>query len=543
MKLTLQKKLLASYGVVALICVVVGLAGWYGTRSLRAGIVGTGEVSLPQMQSILTIKETQTHIKAAQRNLLNPRLSGDERRKEHESIRAALARSEEALARFGQLPRDGKEEALWQEFLASWESLKEQGEAFLALSDKVSAIDITDPQSLAVGVEKNFGAYKSWAAATVTAILERSEFQGNLDPKQSPFYQWLETVQVTNPEVQEAVKQLKQQMVGVYSSFSSIADFLSIQEYGLAKDLYLSEVLPSIDSIQLYVDNLMTPVNAALGYYGELTLFADGQVLPAMAAMEEVLGKILENTSSRVAKEVALARRISGSANTALFIAIAMGALASIGLGMVMTRSLVGPLGQTVRMIEEMEKGHLDLRLNMSRQDEIGQMARAMDSLAASLEKEVVSSLQKLAQGDLTFQVAPRDQGDVVRGALKTLGADLNNLVGSIQQIGQQLASGSAQVAETSQTLSRGATTQASSLEEISASMADLSAKTQGNADSATQANGLAKQVKIAAERGNEHMATMTLAMHVSRPVPWTQVCLMKPDENLAGPDGFLGDF
>jgi len=29
----------------------------------------------------------------------------------------------------------------------------------------------------------------------------------------------------------------------------------------------------------------------------------------------------------------------------------------------------------------------------------------------------------------------------------------------------------------------------------------------------------------------------------VSRPVPWTQVCLMKPDENLAGPDGFLGDF
>lgn len=517
MKLTLQKKLMASYGIVALICVAVGLAGWYGTRSLRAGIVGTGEVSLPQMQSILAIKEAQTHIKAAQRNLLNPRLSAEARRGEHQSIRDALGRAEEAVTRCGQLPRNGAEEELWKEFLNRWENLKGKGDAFLALSDKVSSIDIADPQALAVGVEKNFGIYKSWAATTVTAILEKSEFQGNLDPKQSPFYLWLNTVEVANPEVQEAVKQLKQQMLEVYGAFSSIADFLSIQEYGLAKDLYLSEVLPSIDSIQLYVDNLMNPVNTALGLYGELTLFADGEVIPAMNEVEETLSKTLENTSARVAKEVALARRISGSANTALFIAIALGALAAIGLGLAMTRSLVGPLGQTVRMIEEMEKGHLDLRLNMRRQDEIGQLAGAMDSLAASLEQEVVSSLQKLAQGDLTFQVAPRDQQDVVRGALKTLGADLNSLVGSIQQVGQQIATGAAQVSDTSQSLSQGATIQASSLEEVSSSIAELSSQTQSNADSAAQANSLAEQVKVSAENGNKHMVTMTQSMQEIR--------------------------
>ena len=514
---TLQKKLLASYGVVALICVAVGMAGWYGTRAMRAGIVGTGEVSLPQMQAILTIKESQTQIKAAERNLLNPLLSAQERRREHESVAAALARADGAVAAAEKLPREGKEDELWKEFLGRWATMREHGATFLHLSEKISALDLTNPQELAVGVEKNFGSYKSWAAATVTAILEQTEFQGNLDPKQSPFHQWLESLQVANPEVQEAVKNLKQQLVAVYGAFSSIADFLAIKEYSLAKDLYLSEVLPSIDSIQIYVDKLMTPVNSALQQYGELTSLADSQVAPAMEEVEQSLDRVLELTSTRVGKEVALARKVSSSASTALFVAIALGAIAAVGLGLLMTRSLVGPLGRTVRMIEEMEKGHLDLRLNMQREDEIGQMARAMDSLAGSLEQELVGSLQKLAQGDLTFQVVPRDAQDRVRGALKTLGEDLSGLVGSIQQVGNQIASGASQVADTSQSLSQGATVQASSLEEVSSSMTELASQTQRNAESAAQASQLAGQVKLAAENGNEHMHAMVVSMQEIR--------------------------
>lgn len=58
-------------------------------------------------------------------------------------------------------------------------------------------------------------------------------------------------------------------------------------------------------------------------------------------------------------------------------------------------------------MIDDLENGHIDARLNMNRKDEIGQLSETMDRLADSLQNEVVDSLQKLANGDLTFDIQP----------------------------------------------------------------------------------------------------------------------------------------
>jgi len=187
--------------------------------------------------------------------------------------------------------------------------------------------------------------------------------------------------------------------------------------------------------------------------------------------------------------------------------------LVSIGAIYLFTRSLSAPLRKTVQMIEEMESGRLESRLNLSRQDEIGRMADAMDRFADSLEQEVVGSLQKLAAGDLTFQVAPRDGQDVVRGALKKLGADLGALVAQIQVAGEQIASGSGQVADGSQALSQGATEQAASLEQITASMTEMGGQTRQNAENAAQANTLSSTAREAAEGGNAQMQQMVQAM------------------------------
>ncbi len=46
------------------------------------------------------------------------------------------------------------------------------------------------------------------------------------------------------------------------------------------------------------------------------------------------------------------------------------------------SRSVTKPLLATVKMIEELERGNLDLRLNLDQHDEIGQMAKALDGFA-----------------------------------------------------------------------------------------------------------------------------------------------------------------
>jgi len=176
--------------------------------------------------------------------------------------------------------------------------------------------------------------------------------------------------------------------------------------------------------------------------------------------------------------------------------------------------SLVGPLKKAVRMAEELKQGHVGSRLNLGRQrDEFGDMARALNDFADTLEHEVAEGLQKMAKGDLTFVVHPFDQKDVVRCAMKKLGDDLALDLQQLQQSGEQIAGGARQVAESGAGLSAGATQQASALEQIAASMHELSAQTRLNAEHADQARTVASQSCTAAGEGSRRMAQMMTAM------------------------------
>lgn len=89
-----------------------------------------------------------------------------------------------------------------------------------------------------------------------------------------------------------------------------------------------------------------------------------------------------------------------------------------------------------------------------------------------------------------------------------------------IQQMAAQLdlcsaetISASGQVSDAGQSLARGASLQAASLEETSASLEEMSATTKRNADIAQQANGLARTARESADTGVTDMKTMDLAM------------------------------
>lgn len=190
--------------------------------------------------------------------------------------------------------------------------------------------------------------------------------------------------------------------------------------------------------------------------------------------------------------------------------AIMIGALVVIFF---FARSLSDPLRKTMHMISEMSMGHLDCRLNLQREDEIGQMAQEMDRFGESLQGEMVVPLQQLAAGDLTFTVQPRDERDVIRGSLKQLGEDLSSMLAQIRGSSDQIAMGASEVADSSQDLSQGATEQASSLEQMASAMNEIGSQTRNNAENAEQARDLSSRSKIAAEKGRQHMDSMLKAM------------------------------
>ena len=184
-----------------------------------------------------------------------------------------------------------------------------------------------------------------------------------------------------------------------------------------------------------------------------------------------------------------------------------------LALFFLLRKMIVRPIIQVKNVLHEIGHGHLEQRLNLTQQDELGDMGRTLDELSDSLQHEVVEPLQQLAAGDLTFKVAAHDQNDKVRSAIKQVGDELNTIIAQLQSGGDQISSASGQVADSSQTLSQSATETAASLEEISSSINEMASQTTQSATNANQANQLAGEASRAAANGGQQMSAMVAAM------------------------------
>ncbi len=231
------------------------------------------------------------------------------------------------------------------------------------------------------------------------------------------------------------------------------------------------------------------------------------------SAMSETILEMTEATSHASANLAGRAEGLFGEANLASTIMIIMAIFVGVVPTVLVTRSITRPLDEVVAMLKEMGVGKLDHRMNMNSEDEVGQMARALDEFADNLQFEVVGALQRLAEGDLTFDAKLRGKEDVVIGALARVKTDLNGLISEINRVGDTIASRSKMVSDSANILSDGSSAQAAALEEITASTQHIAEQVNLNAKNAGDASSLAEQSRLVAVEGNSRMKEMVSAM------------------------------
>jgi methyl-accepting chemotaxis protein len=153
--------------------------------------------------------------------------------------------------------------------------------------------------------------------------------------------------------------------------------------------------------------------------------------------------------------------------------------LVALVLGVLMYAWMAGrvarPLRAAVERLNELARGDADLtkRLAVTAQDEIGQLASAMNRFLDNL----------------------------------------HGLVLEIQETSVQVTSASHQMSAATEHLSSGAQEQASSLEQTAASLEQMTGTVKQNADNARQANQLAVGSRDTAERGGQVVTTAVAAM------------------------------
>lgn len=128
---------------------------------------------------------------------------------------------------------------------------------------------------------------------------------------------------------------------------------------------------------------------------------------------------------------------------------------------------------------------------------------------------EIIGVLQAIARGNLQAMVEGDYPGDYaqIKDAVNQTVINLSSVLSEVNAAINQVALGVKQIADSSQVLSQGATEQASSFEEINASMTQMADQIKENALHANEANNLALSASEEANDGKEKMANMLSAM------------------------------
>lgn len=215
------------------------------------------------------------------------------------------------------------------------------------------------------------------------------------------------------------------------------------------------------------------------------------------AVKTEDLGKINNTTN--------LSTVVSGTL-------IVVSVLICIIIAASLIKTLKKSVDQLSRAAEEIALGHVEVEMVKYCNDEFGELVdkykRVIDNT-----KYQAQIADEVSHGNLTVQVNPKSNEDVLGRALKKLVEDNLHALSNISEAGSQVTVSSSQVASASQALAQGSTEQASAIQEITASINEIAEKTKQNAEQANEASGLVNTAIKDVTEGNEQMKQMMEAM------------------------------
>ncbi len=489
--LSIGKKLTLSFGLLLVLLLGVGLVG-----------IGSISTSVEGFSEYRNLARETNYVGGIESNMLHVRLaakdyiaSGSEAEKKEFSERLAFTRKLVANAdqEIIEQSRKTQIQTIAQD-LDSYESAFQKVTVLMAKKDHLvnDILNIEGPR-----LEKN-----------LTEILFSAERSGAMD---SAFYTGLGlrnlllariyVVKFLESNAPDAAKRVQTEKDSFLSQLKALTEYIAEGEQReLLKQAQKTqeEYFRTFDEVVDTINERNALISGTMDRVGPRVAEAVETLKLSIKEQQDILGPRLQADNKQSSLFV---KALTG-------IALVFGVLVTI----ILVRSISRPIVQGVAMAGEIAKGDFSQRLKLERKDEIGKLASALDGMADSLLANAQAA-EQIAAGNLNVDVKLASEKDVLGQALRTMVVNLNDIMAQLQTAGEQIASGSLQVADTSQSLSQGATEQASSLEEISSSVQEMSNQTSINAENSNQASQLSGKAKTSALAGRKQMEVMIQAM------------------------------
>jgi len=243
--------------------------------------------------------------------------------------------------------------------------------------------------------------------------------------------------------------------VGVCEVYAEIGDAVINQNLSKSKSglkLLKQEAEKNIELIKTLVDTDEERQDAKIfeeNYIEYISLYED-QLIPILENSNEEVAKEISDLDEKIDntrdKTLAVLEKISlslqnenveadilydetgSSTNTLLLIFLIIGSLISVGFALIIAIIISKPILRAKEMTEKMAAGNLSMRLESDSKDEVGEMARSMDSLADNL-KGFVDVMNRIAAGELNVDYKALGEDDEIAPGLLNILSSLRNLL------------------------------------------------------------------------------------------------------------------
>jgi len=370
----------------------------------------------------------------------------------------------------------------------------------LAIDEVYQAADLSLPGFLAAKEADHL----AWANTVLNYFVDnQAELNVQLDDHKCSLGQFLyseraKDTAASDPMLARLLDEIKEPHRRLHASAQKIKALDGGRQAAYA--VYRNETEPALNATREVLQQMLERSYGMVANVEEAKQIYASETVPSLESVQALLGEIVDTVNANIMTDQAMLDEskttLSGVVVLSL-VAIALG----IFLAAIIARGIVRPLSHAVSVAEALALGDVSVEVPVQGKDEVGQLLQAMDKMIVST-REVAGVAKEISEGNLDVQVTERSARDEMLIAMKNMVVNLRDVVGTVQSAAEQVSAGSEAMSASSEELSQGATEQAASAEEASSSIEQMTANIRQNADNARETEKMANKAAEDAEFG-----------------------------------------
>ncbi len=398
----ISTKLTGGFLLVAAICGIVGIAGYRGLGKVSDVVEELAAVRMEGMNIISLVHSEQLKIAEDGAQLIQEGLPPDRRLALYGDIFDRFGKAESLIGRFSSLPKSDSEAQAWEAFAPAWRSWKDGVDGFLALCGEMDELGIDSPTLFKSQLAVLLSKHEDWVIKLSEAIVTQTSFTGQLDNSKCDLGVFLAGFESPNAKLKDVFKLMTIQHEKIHKGAVFINKL--VQQKGTISDemlrerlemAYVSRVLSPLSVMRRLFKNATDVADQSVAIYGKMADFYRGDMSIAQESVASAMEQVISANQKETIASVKSGRDVASGAMKASSVAVLVGVVLALSLGLFLSRSVTSPIKSVIRFAERGRDGDLTVDrsdFNVGSSGEMSAMAEALSEMMGR-QRDVVRQI------------------------------------------------------------------------------------------------------------------------------------------------------